>query len=170
MNNVVKKERINKILNSDEYINWLEQFTLEHTKFYNDSFFSSNQQNQNIQDISLLYEIIENYAKDNYIATIPTVCGNYYEICHNNIDYQIGIMFGPETIYYCTRTNKTQNHISFRNIQTNAKTHTATLINTKMEDLTQLLNDMIDNNINSDIILSATEKTIQKVLKKTKRT
>ena len=109
---------------------------------------------------------IKNYANDNYIAPIPTVCGDYYSIKHNNVGYQIGIMTGPETIYYCMRTEEEKNYIPFKDIQNNIKTPTAILINNKMEELTKLISSMIDNDISYDIILGETEKTLQKVLGK----
>lgn len=172
MNSVVKKEKINKILNNDDYINWLEEFTLDNPKFYCDSWFSSSISSpiikQNIQDISLLYEIIQNYAQENYINPILTVCGNYYQIKHNNIGYHLGIMTGPETIYYCMRSNEEENYIAFKDIQNNKKTQTSLFVNSKMKELTELINSMIDNDISSDIILDETEKTLQKVLKNKK--
>ena len=171
MNDVVNKEKINKILSNEDYINWLEKFTLNTPRFYCDSCFSPSINSldnisQNIQDISLLYNAIKNYANDNYIAPIPTVCGDYYSIKHNNVGYQIGIMTGPETIYYCMRTEEEKNYIPFKDIQNNIKTPTAILINNKMEELTKLISSMIDNDISYDIILGETEKTLQKVLGK----
>ena len=170
MNNVVKKKKIDKLLNDKEYIKWLEEFTLENPKFYCDSWIFSGKTRENIQDISLLYEAIQNYANENYISPILTNCGNYYSFKHNNIGYHIGIMMGPETIYYCEKTNDNENYINFVDIQKNTKTSEKLMIDNKMKELTQIINDMIDNNISNDIILEVTEKTLQKTLKKEKRT
>lgn len=170
MDTVVKNERIKKILNNDEYIHWLEQFTLKHPKFYNDSCLDFKQSNQNIQDISLLYAIIENYAKENYITVIPNVCGNYYVINHNNVNYEIGIMIGPETIYYCKRTNNNENCINFTDIQNNTPTSKKLIIDSKIKELTQIINDMVENHIDDHVILEVTEKAMQKTLRKEKRT
>lgn len=171
MNDVVKQEKINKILKDDNYINWLEQFTSDIPKFYCDNYFYDgstypNELNQNIQDISLFYEIIKNYAENNYISPVTTVCGNYYSIQHNNIGYHIGTMEGPEILYYCISVDCEESYINFKDIQNNTLTPNAIFINHKIEELANIINDMIDNNVNRDIISNVTNKTLQKVLKK----
>lgn len=168
IDDVAKNEKINRILNDEEYINWLANFTLDVPKFYCDSWGCSNQVIHNIQDISILYEIIQNFANENYIEPTLTACGNYYSLKHNNAGYNIGVMKGPETIYYCTRVKNAENYIYFKDIQNNTKTSTALIVDTKTEELTKLINDMVESNISDQVILEVTKKSLQKVLKNKK--
>lgn len=166
----VKKEINEKtIIDSDEYINWLEKYTLKHPKFAHDDFiFSIKSKDEDTQDkiynIKFLYQAIEKYADNNYIMATKTNCGQYYSIVHNNVGYNIGVMIGEETLYYCARTEKNNNYINFKDIQSSKTISSAELINKKMEEINNIIDIMLENNIPSETISQVTEKTIQKKL------
>jgi len=166
----IKQNKIKLILEHDDYISWLKTFTMKYPDFSDDEWLYfpseiSKNDNENVNDLNLLYEVVENYANKNYIE--PTLCdfGNYYSIKHNNIGYDIGILISQGTLFFCRRCDEDKYFIEFRDIQTNKVQPHTNLINQKLEELTSLINNMIEDDIPAEVISTHTKKVLQKVQK-----
>ena len=105
-------ERINKqkeIQSNPKYINWLEKFTERYPRFTDDDIlyekkFKSAEDIDGVNNLSLLYNVIEEYAQKNYIYLEKNsdFYGSY-KIKYNGIGYEIGCMVGQGTLFYCGR-------------------------------------------------------------------
>lgn len=133
-----------EMFSNTNYLKWLENFTSEHQSF-TDSFSElwngkiSNEDSKNISNLSLLYNGIERYAKKNYIY--PTKCdfGSYYNIKLNNISYEIGMLVGQGSIFFCNRKpiSKDLEYIDFTDIMVDKKKD-------GVDEITQQLKDLSD--------------------------
>lgn len=130
------KKRKEKILESEEYINWLEKYTEKRNKITSDE---SN--DENIESLEALYLVIEDYAEENYIFPHKTTFGNYYTFKHNDKNYNIGYMVGQEVFFYCERTDE-ENILDFKDIQEEKKQPRAELIKLKLNKLNLLVNEL----------------------------
>lgn len=130
------KKRKEKILESDEYINWLEKYTEKRNKITSDE---SN--DENIESLEALYLVIEDYAEENYIFPYKTTFGNYYTFKHNDKKYNIGYMSGQEVFFYCERTEE-ENKIDFKDVLEGKKQPSAELIKLKLNKLNLLINEL----------------------------
>lgn len=110
-------EKISRIVYSDYYLLWLEQFTLENPCFSSDILLYSNEEISDkernmIEDLHLLYRIIDDYASGNTLFPFNCYNGQYYKISYNNICYKIGVISGQGTHFFARRVN-TENKTGF---------------------------------------------------------
>lgn len=110
-NQELRKQQKNLLLSKEDYILWLEEFTSKYPIFsdtdwlYNSTDLEEKDQ-ENINQISLLYEIIDTYAKANYLYPNSNqfICYYYLKVKQNY--YQIGqSIIKPQPIYYCQKMN-----------------------------------------------------------------
>ena len=130
------KQRKEKILESEEYINWLEQYTRNKNKFTNDE-----SHDENVESLEALYLVIEDYAEENYVFPSKTTFGNYYTVKYNGVDYNIGYMAGQELFFYCERTNE-ESIIEFKDIIEGKQKPNVELIKLKLNKLNLLVNEL----------------------------
>lgn len=112
-----------EIIKDEKYITWLENFTSRNYNFNdNDWLYCPDKISLNdkrkVENLYLLYQAIDNYAKDNHISSTVCYFGNYYSIKYNNIGYNIGMLQGQGTLFSCSRTEIKQdaNFIDFMDI------------------------------------------------------
>lgn len=167
--NAIKKE----MLSNTKYIEWLEKFTSKHPSFSDDDWLYfpekiTKQDNDNINDLNLFYDVIDNYAEKNYIY--PTKCdfGNYYNIKIGNIGYEIGILVGQGTIFFCNRKQLVNNieYIDFNDIINNKKNDNVDIITNDLNDLSNMIIDLYKKGIPLDAIIESLDKTINFVKEK----
>lgn len=103
-----KKIKIQEMLSNTDYINWLDRFTIEHSNFSDDDWLYfpdeiSMEDAEQVDNLNLLYDGIERYASNNCIY--PTKCdfGNIYKIKFGNTGFEIGILVGQGTLFFCNR-------------------------------------------------------------------
>ena len=130
------KQRKEEILESEEYINWLEEYTERKDKFTND-----DSHDENVEKLEALYLIIEEYAEENFVFSSKTTFGHYYTIKYNNVNYNIGYMAGQEVFFYCERTNE-ENILDFKDILEGKKQPSTELIKLKLNKLNLLINEL----------------------------
>ena len=112
------KKRKERILENDEYMNWLEKYTESKHKFtYDDS------RDENVESLEALYLVIEEYAEENYVFP------------------NIGYMAGQEVFFYCERTND-DNILDFEDILEGKKNPRAELIKLKLKELNLIINEL----------------------------
>ena len=132
----ILKKRKEKILESEEYLDWLEEYTEIKEKFTSDD---SN--DENVQSLEALYLLVEEYAEENYIFPSKTSFGNYYTVKYNGINYNIGYMAGQGIFFYCERTTE-ENLLDFKDILKGKKQPRAELIKLKLNKLTLLVSEL----------------------------
>lgn len=130
------KARKEKILENEEYINWLEEFTES-----KDKFTSDDSHDENVESLEALYLVIENYAEENYIFPAKTTFGHYYIVKYNSFNYKIGYMEGQEVYFYCERTDE-ENQLDFKDILEGKNIPGAELIKLKLNKLNLLLYEL----------------------------
>lgn len=122
-----EKEKFIDELSNDSYISWLEEFTKKFSIFsdddwlYNPNGISKSDLN-NVYKLHLLFEIISNYAENKNIEGKPNAFGVNYTIKNNNIIYEIGIMVGQGTVFFCERFKENDcDYIDFNDIKEDIK-------------------------------------------------
>ena len=130
ISNMIEKERKSEeqkqeIFSSDNYLIWLEQFTTTNNEFSDNSYIYlpsniSQEDNENVNKLCLLYEGIEEYAKEKGIIANANkyLTGIFYNLIYNDICYEIGIVERPYVVYFCKRKtfNKDITYIDFKDI------------------------------------------------------
>lgn len=130
------KQRKEEILESEEYINWIEEYTERKDKFTNDE-----SHDENVEKLEALYLIIEDYAEENFVFPSKTTFGYYYTVKYNNVNYNIGYMAGQEVFFYCERTNE-EDKMDFKDILEGKNRPSTELIKLKLNKLNLVLNEL----------------------------
>lgn len=164
---IEEKKRIKKeICENDAYILWLQYFTIQNPVFSNSYWLDRNKDiaridRDRINNLNLFYEVIEEYAKENYIQPSRSDFGNFYSIKYNDIGYEIGVIFAQGTLFFCQKTSVKDDYIDFVDIQNNKKQAKTDLIKSKLQELIDLI-----NNISIDVPIEEIEKTSNETIKK----
>ena len=148
--NIKKEKLITELKSNDDYINWLDEFTIKYPYFKewfipNVNLLSLREIDRvNIQKLSLLYEMIDIYAKENYLYPNDREVNPYYIMKHNNIyylvgrDYNIGGRFRVERVPN-ERTNEINNYLEYSDIQTNKKQPNTDIIKIQLASLSNMI-------------------------------
>ena len=151
INRLVKRMKL-EIGKNFKYIEWLEKYTEQYPRFTDSDFLSKNKNIEDIERINMLnslYDIIENYERDNYIyINEDSLDSGYYKIQYNNIGYEIGYMMGQNIIFYCKRINNPDNsYINFQDIILNKKQPHTLEINELIEELKIIIKSYYERGI-----------------------
>lgn len=155
------------IIKNDDYINWLEKFTTKNKIFNSDDWLYcpnkiSEQNLNNVDKLKNFFEVIENYANDNYILPTPTEFGIVFEIKHNNVGYKIGMMSGQGICYYVVRIEKNiDDFIDYNLIKEANLTNRALMIKNKLGILEKFINNLVDEDVPVEAIVETTNKTLK---------
>jgi len=168
---LARSQRITEeITQSDDYINWLENFTLKNKEFTDDDWLYfperiSEEDKEQVSKLYNFYEAIQEYANKNYIHGTPDEFGNHYSIKYNNIGYKIGIMIGQGTILWVQRQRITKKNsdsfIDFKLIQENVMTDESEMIRSKLESLDNLISDIANENVPIEAIAKTAKNRLQ---------
>ena len=118
--------KMQEMLSNTDYIKWLDKFTIEHSSFSDDDWLYfpekiSKEDLEKVNNLHLMYRGIEKYASENYIC--PTDCdfGNFYKIKLENTGFEIGILIGQGTLFFCNRVQieNQKDFIDFNDILNN---------------------------------------------------
>ena len=158
------EEQKEKLLKNNDYMNWLENFTNRYPSFYEYDWVlegCSEEDIQNIQNIDVLYEVIEDYAVENYFKTTLENKGAFYLIKCNDVGYKVGMQFGNSK-FYCERTEVTEEAINFGFIQTNTKHRRSYFIDTQFYYITDAINKLMELGMDLDSIEEQLQITVHK--------
>lgn len=164
-----KKQIVKWMIESDEYISWLERWTVQYSQFCDDDWLYcpndiSKEDKEKVDIFYLLFNLIDEYAGRNFISNNPCDFGCYYLIKNNNVGYQIGMMAGQGVIHFCKRVEVVDECIDFKDIQVNKKLENVILIEGNLEKLACLITVIAEDNTPLDAIVSTTENTVKKIL------
>ena len=151
-----EKERENKTImemkTTDNYINWLEKFTLKYPIFddyiINTADFPDLEPKdiENINNLGIFFGMIDAYAKENYIYPLDEDENYYikYFIKHNNVYYLIGYDNIYCTAYRVERVpnekiNEINNYLEYSDIQTNKKQPNTDIIKIQLASLSNMM-------------------------------
>lgn len=111
---VVNNNTINK-----EYMNWLENFSIEHPSFHDDEFlFIDNGMNKkdrlNVLDLDILYRLVELYAKKNNIKNNDDIW-TYYILKYNDNYYKL--IFELDCVHIIKLNDCKQDYLDYNEIE-----------------------------------------------------
>lgn len=165
---IERNELRETLLESDEYINWLEQFTIKYPGFSDNDWLHHKKKlpkrdEINVEKLILFFEKIETYANNNYIYPNSTSNYNYsYNIKHNNIGYNIGIVFGQGGWCFCNRIEPKDDFIDYNDIKNNIEQNNTKVIKERLEALKLYISTMLEDNIPRNAIIETTDKVLRK--------
>lgn len=160
-------EQTGEELNKYDYIYWLEKYTEKKESFTSEShiYETDPEIKKNIFTLLWFYEFIKEYAKDNFIEPNKFKYGIYYSIKYNGIGYNIGEQYdcGRNQIF-CERTKILDNFIDYSDIENNIEQEGTTTKKEQLKELSNLIQNMVKENVPADAISDTTEKTLKKIL------
>jgi len=160
----------NNMFSSTDYINWLTNFTLKNTNFTDEDWIYfpekiTKEDYENISNLHLMYDGISKYANKNYLYPTDCYFGNFYKIKFNNIGFEIGILQGQGTIFFCNRIpiENNQDFIDFNDIINNKKSNNLIAIESELNNLSILIISLYQNNVPIDIIKTTINNTLNDI-------
>lgn len=169
----IKNNEIKKMMSSSDYINWLTNFTIDKDAFSdNDWLYNSStikkEDLDNIEKLYLFYEGIDKYARNNYIYPIPCEYGNFYKIKWNEIGFEIGVLMGQGTLFFCRKLLVKENHefIDYNDIILNKKQKQVEYIESCLNSISDMILTAYKNGVPTNAIKTTLDDTIQEISSK----
>lgn len=164
-----KNERINILMSTIDYIDWLIKFTNDNNGFSDDDWTYAYEKldpkdMEKVNELSLFYEGIFRYARENYIYSISRSFGDYYPIRVGDIGFEIGMMTGQGTKFYCNRVTPNENFIDYIDILTNKKQDNVDYIKENLDLLSGVINRLYESGVPFEAIESAINKAMGKIV------
>lgn len=166
----VRQNKIKELISNNKYITWLDKFTNKYSTFRDDDFLYdkdnlSKEDLENVDNLNLLFNGIENYAKDNFIYPYAdSDFVNYYRIMYNNFGYEIGVITGQGTLFFCEKTNYIDDSfIDFNDIILNKKQKNTDLINKRLAELSSIITYFYEQNVPLFAIKSTVTDTLWQI-------
>ena len=119
----VKSEKIKSMMSDTTYMEWLNRFTQDKERFYDDDWLYfperiEDADRENVEKLFLFYEGIREYAEQVHFYPTPCECGDFYKVRLNESGFKIGILFGQGTVFFCEKipVENEEEFIDFNNI------------------------------------------------------
>ena len=165
-----KDEQIKDMSSNVDYINWLDNFTKDKESFCDDEwlYFPDSiptSDKENVDKLGFLYEIVNKYACDNNIYPFPCEFGDYYQVRLNDFGFELGILVGQGTVFFCRRVLVEDTFIDFNNI-INTRNQKS---NNDLETISNSIEMAYENGHGVEEIKDTCDKTIKKLPKRIKR-
>ena len=165
----VHRESIKNIMRSSkEYVNWLKKFTEENPSFSDDYYEIvsgeySDTDKINMKNLSLLFEVIDEYAKKNYMSTRKNEYSESYNFRSDDISYNIGFFRGQGSSFFCQRIDdiETKDFIDFDDIIKGSYTNDFEKNKNKVEKMKNSVMELYQSGVPLEIIKSEFENTIK---------
>ena len=154
---------------STEYVDWLENFSkgkkiITTDDYKHDEESLKEKDNLNVYLLEALFELIDDYSEANFIEPIVTKYGQYYKIKHNGIGYEIGIDVGQGTYFYCQRQEQADDDsLEYKKLMSSVKLPSTIIVETKLEELTNYIEQLIEDDVPLNAIKNTTDNVIKKV-------
>lgn len=179
-----KNDKKQEIFSNTDYIDWLIEFTQHYSNFSSDSWLYfpkeiSKDDYTKVNNLNLMYEGIEEYASKNHLYPFPCNFGNFYKIKLENVGFEIGVLVGQGTLFFCNRVQieEEKDFIDFNDIINNKIRSNATVFDSKLNELSNLVVDLFQSGVPIESITNTLDNTLnelktkndlnkQKVLKK----
>lgn len=162
-----RNNRMKELLSNVNYLKWLETFTKEYSVFSDNDWLYrqdeiSNDDKQNVECLELLYMGIEQYASKNYIYPTNSRFGNFYKIKLDSISYEIGILTGQGTQFFCRRVENIdeQEFIDFSDIIHNKKSIHRDAIKNNLNNLSHMIVSLYESGVPLEAIENELKYTL----------
>ena len=163
-----KKEIMNDIMHGTKYIKWLLKFTKDKEGFSSDDWLYfpeeiSDNDRENVELLGLFFHGIEEYADQNYIYPLPYgKFGYYYNIKINKIGFEIGVLVGQGTLFFCNKKpiEKDKSYINFKDIMIGKRQENAEQIDASLDNLSKMIENIYNNGVPIEAINDTYNKTI----------
>lgn len=167
----VHRESIKNIMRSSkEYVNWLKKFTEENPSFSDDYYEIvsgeySDTDKINMKNLSLLFEVIDEYAKKNYMSTRKNEYSESYNFRSDDISYNIGFFRGQGSSFFCQRIDdiETKDFIDFDDIIKGSYTNDFEKNKNEVEKMKNSVMELYQSGVPLEIIKSEFENTIKNI-------
>ena len=165
-----KNIKMQEILSNTDYIKWLDKFTIEHSNFSDDDWLYfpekiSKEDLEKVNNLHLMYRGIEKYASENYMY--PTNCdfGNFYNIKLENSGFEIGILVGQGTLFFCNRVQieNQKDFIDFNDILNNKTNDNLTTIKNKLNELSNFISSLYKSGVPLEAIINTLDNTLNEM-------
>lgn len=155
------------IKDSNQYMDWLSKYSLKHESLSTGDCFSkkniSRYNRKNISRLPLLYELIDSYAKDNYIKPNSVEEGCYYAIKDRDNHYYIGIDYSDNLKYYCVRSESSTDEVDFSFIRFGIKIKRTIEIDYYLNELGCHIEEIINKGVPYQEVQNKTFDVIRKI-------
>ena len=164
----VKRDKIAIMMSGIEYIDWLINFTKDKEGFYDSAWDYSEEKlsesdQEKVYDLSLFFEGIYCYAKENRIYSKDGRLGEYFQIRIGDIGFEIGYRSGQGTDFYCKRVSPEDNFIDFIDILFNKKQDNLEFIEEGLNNLSNMISYLYNNGIPMEAIIETVNKTTRSI-------
>jgi len=146
-----RKENIKKdMLETTSYIEWLIHFTEKNPIFSDDDWLYNEdgiqkEDLERVKNLPLLFECISSFAERNYISSNEDEWGESYSINKDDVYMNIGYNRGQGTSFYCERTERQDNSISYYSIMNRQLLMRTMYVDQKLEGVSSELKDLMVN-------------------------
>ena len=151
--------------NMIDYLEWLREYTNNHSKASSISIDTKDNAQAYLNKIFKFFEIIDTYAKNNYLVGDIANENVRYCIKDKDIFYEVGCLYFYDFIYYVKRISPQEQFISIEDIIKNKKSDKTIKFDNMLMTYCNYMNNMIKEGLPLEII----EKTTSQVLTKAKR-
>lgn len=164
---------IHKMLNSNEYLEWLVNFSKAITSL-SDKYIStlgsySSIDIDHISRLKYLYEAVRMYADKSYIVPDEYENSYVYYLVYQGLIFRIGKMLNESDVYTYTKVDSVPADtqvISFTDMQEDKNVLQNDSIKESLVELSNYIKQLLNNGIPEEEILKTTEETINMNLKK----
>lgn len=138
--------KIQEMISDSSYIEWLVNFTVQNPKFKDTEWMYfpekiTTEDYKKVNDLDLLYFVINKYAVENHRYPISTASGKFYRIKYDDVGFIIGITSGLNVEYICSRVeiDKERDYIDFNNIIIGKKEDNVEYIEKQLQSLSNII-------------------------------
>lgn len=146
----------------------MEKFTLEHESFSDNGWLYfleklSDDDRSYVDELCLFYDGIQNYANKNHIYPTQFPSGEFFKIKLSDIGFEIGMIWGQGTSFFCNRVPVEKDFIDFNDIIDNKKNSQNEIIKTKLEQLSSNIISLYQNGIPFEAITNTIKNTMTEI-------
>lgn len=164
---IAADENKKKILSNNDYINWIIDFIKIHGDFSDEDWLYSEENlsegdEENVKNLSLFFDVINEYAERNYIYPTSTRFNVTYCIKYNDYGLEVGISPGQGCICYCNKVeiDDESTFIDFNDVLTNKKQPQVDYIEGELHHVSQSIINAHQNGVPLVAIEKAVRNTI----------
>lgn len=168
---IERKEKINKMIENFEYINWLEEFSKKYNKFSDDSWlYSPSEIDKDDYDKVIMlgdfYDGLYRYAYEHYVDFFfeDTFAGENFWFVYNNVYYNIGYIAGQGTVFFIERSENKPDVICLNYVDAINKKYDDRVvkINEKFNELENYIKSFSELKVSDQIIHDKISKILDK--------
>ena len=168
-----EREKIRKLMSNTAYIEWLKQFTQDIDGFSNDDWLYSPEKlseadRENVEELSLFYEGVANYSKQNHIYPVSFDYGNFYLVKLNDFGFEIGIYVGQGISHFFNKAQleDDKEFLDFNDIINGKKQDNVDQINATLDSLSSMVVTAYESGVPIEAITNTLSNTINEITSK----